>query len=70
MQERNMQALTPAQLNLLIGSAIGAVLFFLLVCGAIIYFFNRAERGDRAETEKFSEENETSTPQNEDIPTR
>lgn len=63
-----MQQLTSSQLTLLIGSAIGAVLFFIAVSAAIIFFFNRAERGDRAEAEKFSEENETALPPDEDSP--
>jgi hypothetical protein len=60
------QQLTSEHLTLMIGSAIGAALFFIAVTAAIIFFFNRAERGDRAETEKFSEKNETAAPPDED----
>jgi hypothetical protein len=56
------QQLTSENLILMVGSAIGAALFFIAVTVGIIFFFNRAERGDRAETEKFSEKNETATP--------
>jgi cbb3-type cytochrome oxidase subunit 3 len=62
------QQISPEHLTLMIGSAIGAALFFIAVTAGIIFFFRRAERGDRAEAEKFSEENETALPSNEDLP--
>jgi cbb3-type cytochrome oxidase subunit 3 len=58
-----MQELTSAQINLIIGSSIFAVVFFIAVSVGIIFFFRRAERGDRAEAEKFNEDSETPPPQ-------
>ncbi len=65
-----MQELTSSQMILLIGSIIGAVIFFLGVTAAIIFFFNRAEHGDRAESEEFSDENDTALTTDGEPPTR
>lgn len=65
-----MEQLKPEDLNLLIGSAIFAAVFFIAVTLAIIYFFRRAERGDRAETARFSEENDAALPPDEESPGR
>ena len=64
-----MQGITSGEMTLLIGSAIFAVVFFVAVSGAIIFFFKRAERGDRGEAARFTEKSETTAPQNEDSPT-
>ena len=60
-----MQELTPAQTTLLIASSIFGVVFFIAVSAAIIFFFRRIARGDRAETEKFNEKGDDAsiTPQ-------
>lgn len=63
------QQLNPEQMTLLIGSIIGAAIFFIAVTMGIIFFFKRAERGDRAEAERFSEENDDVLPTNEETPT-
>lgn len=64
------QQLNPEQITLLIGSIIGAAVFFTAVTVGIIFFFKRVERGDRAEAAKFSEENEANLTEDEAPPTR
>lgn len=60
-----MEELTSDQIVLIIAASIFALVFFVMVTAAIMFFFRRAERGDLAETEEFNESETNSLP-NED----